>query len=40
MNDEFFDKTILITGANGQVGKEFQALSSQFPAFKFLLTSL
>lgn len=39
MNDEFFDKTILITGANGQVGKEFQALSSQFPAFKFLFTS-
>jgi len=31
-------KTILITGANGQVGKEFQALVSAYPQYKFLFT--
>ncbi len=39
MNDQFFDKTILITGANGQLGKEFQQLSSQFPSYKFLFVT-
>lgn len=28
--------TILVTGANGQVGQELQAIASQFPDFKFL----
>ena len=35
----FFDKTILITGANGQVGKEFQQLSDLFPSYKFLFAT-
>ncbi len=29
---------ILVTGANGQVGKELQFLSSQFPDYEFLFT--
>ena len=39
MNEQFFDKTILITGANGQLGKEFQQLPSQFPSYKFLFAT-
>ena len=39
MNEQFYDKTILVTGANGQVGKEFQELSSYFPTYKFLFAS-
>jgi dTDP-4-dehydrorhamnose reductase len=29
-------KTILVTGANGQVGKEFRALTLQYPQYEFL----
>lgn len=32
-------KTILITGASGQVGQELQVLASQFPDFQFLFTN-
>lgn len=32
-------KTILITGANGQVGSEFKLLSSAFPQYHFLFAS-
>lgn len=31
--------SILITGANGQLGQEFNALSSKFPQYNFLFTS-
>jgi dTDP-4-dehydrorhamnose reductase len=31
--------TILITGASGQVGQEFQALAAAYPQFKFLFTN-
>jgi dTDP-4-dehydrorhamnose reductase len=30
------DKTILVTGANGQLGKEFRALAIQYPQYNFL----
>jgi len=30
-------KTILITGANGQLGSEIKAIASQFLAFDFLV---
>jgi dTDP-4-dehydrorhamnose reductase len=30
--------TILITGANGQVGQEFQAIAANYPQFHFLFT--
>lgn len=33
-------KTILITGANGQLGNEFRDLSSRFPQFRFLFTDI
>ena len=29
-------KTVLITGANGQLGRELQLLAPAFPAFQFL----
>ena len=32
------DKTILVTGANGQLGKEFRALAIQYPQYNFLFT--
>ena len=32
-------KTILITGANGQLGTEFRTLEKDFPAFNFLFVS-
>ena len=32
-------QTILVTGANGQVGNEFRVLATQFPAYNFLFTS-
>ncbi|HMG81598.1 MAG TPA: dTDP-4-dehydrorhamnose reductase [Ferruginibacter sp.] len=32
-------KTILITGANGQVGSEFRVLSKKFPQYNFLLVA-
>jgi len=31
--------TILVTGANGQLGREVQTLSKQFPSYRFLFTS-
>ncbi len=31
-----FKKTILVTGANGQLGREFQQLKNNFPEYKFL----
>jgi dTDP-4-dehydrorhamnose reductase len=33
------NKTILVTGVNGQLGKEFQALALHFSQYKFLFTS-
>jgi dTDP-4-dehydrorhamnose reductase len=30
------DKTILVTGANGQLGKEFRALAASYPQYHFL----
>lgn len=33
------NKIILVTGANGQVGKEFRALASSYPQYQFLFTS-
>lgn len=32
------DKTILVTGANGQLGKEFRTLAIQYPQYNFLFT--
>lgn len=32
-------KKILVTGANGQLGKELRSLSKQFPSFEFLFLS-
>ncbi len=34
-----FKKTILITGANGQLGREFQQLKNNFPEYKFLFVA-
>jgi len=40
MNDNFhFEKTILVTGSGGQLGKEIQKLSMQFPFINFLFTT-
>ena len=40
MNDPFsFKKTILVTGAAGQVGMEMQKLSVKYPAYTFLFTT-
>lgn len=39
MNSEGFVKTILVTGANGQLGKEVQQLSVDFPLYNFLFTT-
>jgi len=33
------DKTILITGANGQLGKEFRALAASYPQYQFLFAT-
>jgi dTDP-4-dehydrorhamnose reductase len=33
------NKTILVTGANGQVGKEFRALAALYPQYNFLFCS-
>jgi dTDP-4-dehydrorhamnose reductase len=33
------DKTILVTGANGQLGKEFQKLASAYPQYHFLFAT-
>ena len=32
-------KKILVTGANGQLGKEFRVIADQYPGFKFLFLS-
>ena len=32
-------KRILVTGANGQLGKSLQSVSSEYPTFKFLFTA-
>src|SRR5688500_19924432 len=32
-------RRILVTGANGQLGKSLQSISSEYPAFKFLFTA-
>jgi dTDP-4-dehydrorhamnose reductase len=40
MNDFFVTtKTILVTGSNGQLGKELQQIAHEYPAFEFLFTS-
>jgi dTDP-4-dehydrorhamnose reductase len=36
---EQHSSTILVTGANGQLGKEIQTLSNKFPSYRFLFTS-
>ena len=36
---EEYSPTILVTGANGQLGKEIQILSNKFPSYRFLFTS-
>lgn len=33
------EKTILVTGANGQLGKEFRALAAQYPQYHFLFAN-
>ncbi len=38
-NDLFRKKIILVTGANGQLGKEFRQLEKDFPAYEFLYVS-
>ena len=32
-------KTILVTGANGQLGKEFRVLADSYPQYNFLFTA-
>ena len=39
LSNELHKKTILVTGANGQLGQEFQQIEKQFPDFKFLFVS-
>ena len=40
MEDNFsFEKTILVTGAGGQLGMEIWKLSDQYPSYKFLFTT-
>ena len=40
MQDSFVsNKTVLITGANGQLGREFQQLSNEYPHYTFLFTT-
>ncbi len=39
MSDQKFSATILITGANGQLGKEIKILSKKIPVYQFLFTS-
>jgi dTDP-4-dehydrorhamnose reductase len=34
-----YSSTILVTGANGQLGKEIKTLSNKFPSYRFLFTS-
>lgn len=39
MNSRDFGKTILVTGANGQLGKEVRQIAVDFPAYNFLFTT-
>lgn len=39
MASDIFKPTILITGANGQLGMEFRSISAIFPQFNFLFAS-
>ncbi|MDQ6761746.1 MAG: dTDP-4-dehydrorhamnose reductase [Bacteroidota bacterium] len=39
MNNEAFKKTILVTGANGQLASEIKFISAKFPSYNFLFTS-
>lgn len=39
MTSQNFTATILVTGSNGQLGKEVQTLSNKFPSYRFLFTS-
>lgn len=39
MNKEPFKKVILVTGTNGQLGRELREISINFPAFDFIFTS-
>ncbi|MEO6187644.1 MAG: dTDP-4-dehydrorhamnose reductase [Ginsengibacter sp.] len=39
MQPGIFRKTILVTGANGQLGSEIKELASLYPRFNFLLTT-
>ena len=34
----YMNKNILVTGANGQLGSEIQAISSTYPSLKFFFT--
>ena len=38
-NEESSKKIILVTGANGQLGCEFQQLQNNFPDYKFLFVA-
>ena len=33
------NKTILVTGANGQLGREMQVIATEFPAYNFLFVT-
>ncbi len=39
MNTGESNKTILVTGSNGQLGNEIQQIASDFPSFNFLFTT-
>ncbi len=39
MPDQNFSATILITGANGQLGNEIKTLSKNYPSYRFLFTA-
>ena len=39
MNTGEFKKTILVNGANGQLGSELQQIANNFPSFNFLFTT-
>ncbi|MDQ6757415.1 MAG: dTDP-4-dehydrorhamnose reductase [Bacteroidota bacterium] len=39
MNDLSFEKTILVTGAGGQLGMELWKISDEFPSYKFLFAT-
>ena len=39
MPDQNFSATILLTGANGQLGNEIKTLSKNYPSYRFLFTA-